>query len=137
MPATTPLPAVTSQSSRKLYCRFVLEVWELSASKAPDKQFAWTWNWSLAEFVRSSRSSCTEGTFVWKNAVGDVLYVGKAKSLRKRMRQYLALHDDRPMVPKMMARVDGFDYVVTGTEMESLILEANLIKEIRPPYNVD
>lgn len=76
------------------------------------------------------------GVYLWKQG-GEVLYVGKAKSLRKRMRQYVALHDERPMVPLMMERVDGFEYVVTGTEMESLILEANMIKEIRPPYNVD
>lgn len=76
------------------------------------------------------------GVYLWKQGA-EVLYVGKAKSLRKRMRQYVALHDERLMVPRMMERVDGFDYVVTGTEMESMILEANLIKEIRPPYNVD
>lgn len=76
------------------------------------------------------------GVYLWKQGE-TVLYVGKAKSLRKRMRQYVALHDERPMVPLMMERVDSFDYVVTNNEVESLILEANLIKEIRPPYNVD
>ncbi len=76
------------------------------------------------------------GVYLWKQG-DEVLYVGKAKSLRKRMRQYTGRHDDRQMIPRLMARVDSFDYVVTGTEMESLILEANLIKEIRPPYNVD
>ncbi len=76
------------------------------------------------------------GVYLWKQG-DEVLYVGKAKCLRKRMRQYVGLHDDRAMVPRLMERVDSFDYVVTGTEMESLILEANLIKEIRPPYNVD
>ena len=76
------------------------------------------------------------GVYLWK--CGDeVVYVGKAKSLRKRMRQYTGGHDERPMVPLMMDRVDSFDYVVTGTEVESLILEANLIKEMRPQYNVD
>jgi excinuclease ABC subunit C len=63
--------------------------------------------------------------------------VGKAKSLRKRMRQYTSGHDERAQIPRMMERVDSFDYVVTGTEAESLILEANLIKELRPAYNVD
>jgi len=76
------------------------------------------------------------GVYLWKQGA-EVLYVGKAKSLRKRMRQYVSLHDERPMVPLMMERVDSFDYVVTNNEVESLILEANLIKEIRPPYNVD
>jgi len=76
------------------------------------------------------------GVYLWKQGA-EVLYVGKAKSLRKRMRQYVSLHDERPMVPLMMERVDSFDYVVTNNEVESLILEANMIKEIRPPYNVD
>ncbi len=76
------------------------------------------------------------GVYLWKQG-DEVLYVGKAKSLRKRMRQYTGGHDDRAMIPKMMARVDSFDYVTTTTEAESMILEANLIKELRPPYNVD
>lgn len=76
------------------------------------------------------------GVYLWKQGA-EVLYVGKAKSLRKRMRQYTGGHDDRQMIPLLMERVDSFDYVVTANEVESLILEANLIKEIRPPYNVD
>jgi excinuclease ABC subunit C len=76
------------------------------------------------------------GVYLWKHG-DEVLYVGKAKSLRKRMRHYTGGHDDRQMIPLLMERVDGFDYVVTGNEVESLILEANLIKRIRPPYNVD
>ena len=76
------------------------------------------------------------GVYLWK-CRDEVLYVGKAKSLRKRMRQYVSGHDGRERIPLMMGRVDSFDYVVTGNEVESLILEANLIKEMRPPYNVD
>jgi excinuclease ABC subunit C len=77
------------------------------------------------------------GVYLWKDADGRVLYVGKAKSLRKRMKQYGQGHDDRAMVPEMMSRVDAFDYVVTANEVESLILENNLIKEHHPRYNVD
>jgi excinuclease ABC subunit C len=77
------------------------------------------------------------GVYLWKDAGGTVLYVGKAKSLRKRMKQYAQGHDDRAMVPEMMSRVDAFDYVVTANEVESLILENNLIKEHHPRYNVD
>jgi excinuclease ABC subunit C len=76
------------------------------------------------------------GVYVWKDG-SEVLYVGKAKSLRKRMRQYVSGHDERDRIGSMMARADGFDYMVTANEVESLILEANLIKELRPPYNVD
>ena len=77
------------------------------------------------------------GVYLWKDAGGAVLYVGKAKRLRRRMQQYVALHDERPMVPELMARAASFDYMVTASEVESLILEANLIKQFRPRYNVD
>jgi excinuclease ABC subunit C len=76
--------------------------------------------------------------YLWKDAAGDVLYVGKAKSLRSRMRSYLSpRHDDRPKIAPMMEQVASFDYVVTENEVASLILESNLIKQFRPPYNVD
>jgi excinuclease ABC subunit C len=77
------------------------------------------------------------GVYLWKDADGRILYVGKAKSLRSRMRSYLGGHDERAMVPLMMEKVASFDCYVTKTEVDSLVLEANLIKETRPPYNVD
>ncbi|PKQ37163.1 MAG: excinuclease ABC subunit UvrC [Actinobacteria bacterium HGW-Actinobacteria-1] len=77
------------------------------------------------------------GVYLWKGAGGEVLYVGKAKSLRKRMRQYVSGHDDREKIPMMMEHVASYDYVVTDNEVESLILEANLIKQFDPPFNVD
>jgi excinuclease ABC subunit C len=77
------------------------------------------------------------GVYLWKDAEGGVLYVGKAKALRRRMRQYVSGHDDREKVPLLMAETASFDYIVTGNEVESLILEANLIKQFRPRYNVD
>ena len=76
------------------------------------------------------------GVYLWKGAEGQVLYVGKAKALRRRMRQYAAGHDEREMVPLMMEQVASFDYVVTDNEVESLILENSLIKQFDPPYNV-
>jgi excinuclease ABC subunit C len=77
------------------------------------------------------------GVYLWKDAEGRILYVGKAKSLRSRMRSYVGGHDERAMVPLMMERVASFDYYVTRSEVDSLVLEANLIHETRPPYNVD
>ncbi len=77
------------------------------------------------------------GVYLWKATDGAVLYVGKAKSLRKRMRQYVSGHDDREKIPVMMEQVASYDYVVTDNEVESLILEANLIKQFDPPFNVD
>lgn len=77
------------------------------------------------------------GVYLWKDCDGKVLYVGKAKALRKRMKQYLSGHDDREQIPLMMEQVTGFDYVVTETEVDSLVLEKNLIRQFHPQYNVD
>ena len=77
------------------------------------------------------------GCYLWKDGAGEVLYVGKAKNLRSRMRQYVQLTDERPMVPRLMAATKSFDYVVVGSEHEALVLEINLIHQYRPPFNVD
>ncbi|MCL2503657.1 MAG: excinuclease ABC subunit UvrC [Coriobacteriia bacterium] len=90
---------------------------------------------TLAEQISSVPDA--PGVYLWKGADGEVLYVGKAKSLKKRMRQYTSGHDEREKIPLMMEQVASYDYVVTGTEVDSLILEANMIRQYRPPYNVD
>jgi excinuclease ABC subunit C len=90
---------------------------------------------SLAEQVAGVPDE--PGVYLWKAESGQVLYVGKAKSLRKRMKQYVLGQDDRQKVPLMMAQVVSFDYVVTENEVESLILEKNLIRQFNPPFNVD
>lgn len=77
------------------------------------------------------------GVYLWKDATGAVLYVGKAKALRRRMKQYVMGQDERPKIPFMMEQVASFDYVVTETEIDSLVLEKNLIKQFDPPFNVD
>lgn len=77
------------------------------------------------------------GVYLWKDSEGSIVYVGKAKSLRKRMKQYVSGRDDRERISHMMRLVASFDYVVTDTEIESLILEKNLIKQLNPPFNVD
>ncbi|WP_428379582.1 excinuclease ABC subunit UvrC [Olsenella sp. Marseille-QA0557] len=95
-------------------------------------------NEHLAKLASQVAQVPTEpGCYLWKNASGDVLYVGKAKNLRARMRQYVQLSDERPMVPRLMAATDSFDYVVVGSEHEALVLERNLIAQYRPPFNVD
>jgi len=90
---------------------------------------------SLAEQLSGVPDS--PGVYLWKDSAGTVIYVGKAKSLRKRMRQYVAGQDDREMTPLLMSQVTAFDYVVTDTEIESLILEKNLIRQFSPTFNVD
>lgn len=77
------------------------------------------------------------GCYLWKDAAGEVIYVGKAKNLRARMRQYVTLTDDRAKIPLMMQLVESFDYLVVETEHEALVLERELIGQYRPYFNVD
>ncbi len=77
------------------------------------------------------------GCYLWKGERGEVLYVGKAKNLRARMRQYTTLSDERVKIPMLMERVRSFEYIVVGSEHEALVLEMNLIRRYDPPFNVD
>ena len=77
------------------------------------------------------------GCYLWKDGSGKVIYVGKAKNLRARMRQYVTLQDDRAKIPLMMQVVRSFDYIVVENEHEALVLERNLIAQYRPYFNVD
>lgn len=77
------------------------------------------------------------GCYLWKDADGNVIYVGKAKNLRARLRQYVTLSDDRAKIPLMMQLVASFDYIVVGSEHEALVLERELIAQYHPYFNVD
>jgi len=78
------------------------------------------------------------GVYMYKDQAGQVIYVGKAKALRQRMRSYFQSEDRlHPKVRAMMGRVDDFDFIVTNSEVEALILENNLIKAYQPRYNID
>ena len=77
------------------------------------------------------------GCYLWKDADGAVIYVGKAKNLRARLRQYVTLTDDRAKIPLMMQLVASFDYIVVESEHEALVLERELIAQYHPYFNVD
>jgi len=77
------------------------------------------------------------GVYLFRDADGDVLYVGKAKSLRSRVRSYFQrTTDGRPQIQSLPARVEDVEVIVTGSEVEALHLEQNLVKRHRPPFNV-
>ena len=78
----------------------------------------------------------TPGVYLFKDARGKVIYVGKAVNLRARVRQYTSLTDSRMMVPFLVDAAADIDVVVTDTEKEALLLENTLIKKHRPRYNV-
>src|SRR6056297_3646641 len=76
------------------------------------------------------------GVYMMKDDSGQIIYVGKARSLRKRVRSYFRKGNQSYKTSIMIDYIDDFDYIVTDTEMESYILEANLIKKYHPKYNV-
>jgi excinuclease ABC subunit C len=77
------------------------------------------------------------GVYLFRDADGDVLYVGKAKSLRPRVRSYFQrTSDGRAQIRLLPERVADIEVIVTGSEVEALHLEQNLVKRHRPPFNV-
>jgi excinuclease ABC subunit C len=77
------------------------------------------------------------GVYLMKNRRGTVLYIGKAKKLRQRVRQYFSKNaDGRFMVPFLIAQVHAIETILVSSEKEALLLENNLIKKYQPKYNV-
>ena len=77
------------------------------------------------------------GVYLIKDDTGSVIYVGKALSLRSRLSSYfIAKPDGNAKVQAMIKRIADFEIIVCSTELEALILEANLIKEHKPRYNI-
>jgi len=88
----------------------------------------------IGEFVKRLPNS--PGVYRMFNADGDVLYVGKARSLKKRVNNYAVgrVHSNR--IAQMVRQTANMEFVTTRTETEALLLEANLIKRLRPRFNV-
>ncbi len=76
------------------------------------------------------------GVYIMKNSDGDIIYVGKAKILKNRVRSYFKGHKHPPKVAAMVSNVEDFEYIITDSEMEAFVLENNLIKEHSPKYNI-
>lgn len=77
------------------------------------------------------------GVYIMKDKHGDIIYVGKAVVLKNRLRQYFqSLSNQTPKVQAMVHRVREFEYIVTDSELEALILECNLIKKYMPRFNI-
>jgi excinuclease ABC subunit C len=92
---------------------------------------------TLAPIGQLDNLPTTAGVYIFKDQQGSILYVGKARHLRKRVRSYF--QPGRPHDPKtslLLTHVAALETIITHTEQEALILEANLIKRHRPKYNV-
>ena len=76
------------------------------------------------------------GVYIMHDKFDNIIYVGKAKILKNRVRQYFQSHRNHsPKIIQMVSRVAYFEYIITDSELEALVLENNLIKEHRPKYN--
>lgn len=79
----------------------------------------------------------TPGVYIMKNAKGKIIYIGKAKKLKNRVSQYFGSQNGHYLkVRKMVENVDDFDYILCDSEFEALVLEASLIKQNMPKYNI-
>ena len=76
------------------------------------------------------------GVYIMRDKDDNIIYVGKAVSLKNRVRQYFIKSNKTQRILKMVSLIDHFEYIVTDNEAEALILECNLIKENRPKFNV-
>jgi excinuclease ABC subunit C len=89
---------------------------------------------SLAE--QAERLPTGPGVYLFKSARGSVLYVGKAQNLKSRVRQYVSGGDGRIRIPALVERAASVEVLVTSNVKEALLLENELIKQHRPPFNV-
>lgn len=86
---------------------------------------------------KSMKLPLTPGVYIMKNKQGKIIYIGKAKKLKNRVSQYFGSQNKHPVkVRKMVENVDDFDYILTDSEFEALVLEASLIKQNQPKYNI-
>ena len=77
------------------------------------------------------------GVYLMKDKNEEIIYVGKAKSLKKRVRQYFqSTRNNPPKVNAMIKHIQEFEYIIVDNEVEALVLEANMIKDNKPKYNI-
>src|SRR3989338_8833233 len=87
--------------------------------------------------IQEKLSTCptTPGVYLMKNTQGEIIYVGKAKNLKKRVKSYFN-KENTPKTKALVSKIADIDFMVTATESEAFILECNLIKKYKPRYNV-
>ena len=78
----------------------------------------------------------TPGVYIMLDKDGAVIYVGKARVLKNRVRQYFHSSEKPEKVAAMVENIADFNYIITATEIDALALENNLIKKYKPKYNI-
>ncbi|MDA3837099.1 MAG: excinuclease ABC subunit UvrC [Nanoarchaeota archaeon] len=77
------------------------------------------------------------GCYIYKNSVGKIIYIGKAKNLKKRVTSYFSKNHDSEKTKALVSHIADFDFIITNSEVEALLLEDSLIKKHKPKYNID
>lgn len=91
-----------------------------------------------ARYFKSTDMPDNPGCYIFKDKTGKIIYIGKAKSLKKRINSYFQKKSGfDPKTEQLVANIAFVDYIVTGNEVEALILESTLIKKHTPKYNID
>lgn len=86
---------------------------------------------------KANKLPLTPGVYIMKDKDGAIIYIGKAKALKNRVSQYFGSQEKHlPKVRKMVENVQDFDYILTDSEFEALVLECSLIKQNMPKYNI-
>ncbi len=86
---------------------------------------------------KANKLPLTPGVYIMKNKDGEIIYIGKAKALKNRVSQYFGSQEKHlTKVRKMVSNVEDFDYILTDSEFEALVLECSLIKQNMPKYNI-
>lgn len=86
---------------------------------------------------KSMKLPMNPGVYIMKNKSGEIIYIGKAKLLKNRVSQYFGSQNNHTIkVRKMVENVNDFDYILTDSEFEALVLECSLIKQHMPKYNI-
>lgn len=86
---------------------------------------------------KTSKLTASPGCYIMKDSSGKIIYIGKAKNLKNRVTSYFRRGQDHlPKVWKMVSHVNDYDFIVTDSEFEALVLECSLIKQYTPKYNI-
>ena len=89
---------------------------------------------NIKEIIDQSPSS--SGIYKMLNEKEEIMYVGKAKNLQNRLKSYLNTNNLSNRIRRMVSRISSIEVIITETEKEALLLEANLIKKLKPPFNI-
>ncbi|MCL1970271.1 MAG: excinuclease ABC subunit UvrC [Candidatus Bathyarchaeota archaeon] len=91
---------------------------------------------SVADF-KSADIPMDPGVYIYRNDKGEILYVGKAKNLRSRVKSYFASIDQPPKTRRLLLQIKSIDWIIVNNEVEALLLENKLIKQHTPKYNIN